>query len=318
MILVTASPILRCWSTMVSMDDSLKVFLKESHAKARCRKGGSCQQRLSVWPRFLGMLFFGLSMFSVCLGKEWKGIVPMQSTRSEVIRILGASPYFTADSARYSLADVDVHIAFSNETCGRVAKDTVLVIEIIPKTDMRLSDLHLDKAALETFDRLRSSGDFHGYFDKTEGWFVRTFKISVDRIAYVANSEDRKHCSEYYERYYQQFEEALSPSGHPIPLKLDEYGDLPFAEEKARLDAFTIQLKSSPDSSGYLIFYSGRDLTAVAAQARAKRAQDYLSSKIEAKRIIVIDGGRRQEFAIELFLRFTNDPAPRPHPDPNP
>src|SRR2546429_255984 len=59
----------------------------------------------------------------------------------------------------------------------------------------------------------------------------------------------------------------------PIPTKFDEYGNIKFNDEKARLDNYAIQLQNAPGSQGYIIAYG---TCAGEAQARADRAKDYL------------------------------------------
>jgi hypothetical protein len=72
--------------------------------------------------------------------------------------------------------------------------------------------------------------------------------------------------------------------------RFDEYGNLSFYDEKARLDNFAIQLRFEPTSSGYIIVYGtcGRE-----AEARTVRSKNYLVTKrrIDAGRLVTIDAG---------------------------
>lgn len=90
----------------------------------------------------------------------------------------------------------------------------------------------------------------------------------------------------------------------PKATKFDEYGNIRFNDEKARLDNFAIQLQTDPTAQGYIIAYGGRRGTrAGAAQARADRAKDYLVNTrgVDAGRIVTLDGGFREEFTVELY-----------------
>lgn len=54
-----------------------------------------------------------------------------------------------------------------------------------------------------------------------------------------------------------------SPSAQPIPApttsrKLDEYGNIPFEDEKPRLENMAIELRNDPAAKGYIIGYAGR------------------------------------------------------------
>jgi hypothetical protein len=267
--------------------------------------------------KFVGLALLSLSTSVLCHGKEWRGIMPMHSTREDVNRLLGVSPDFNKLRAEYSLDSEDVYIVFSNDEfnqeCARLLpKDTVLLIQVTPKTNLQLSDLLLDKAALRTFEPSSPPGiGYEGFIDDANGVVVRTFKGRVDQIAYVANFEDRKLCAEYYEN----IEGALKLMVEFLPRRFDEYANISFADERARLDNLAIQLQNEPESVGYLIFYAGRNVGRVAAKARAHRAKNYLATKRDMKRLVVIDGGRREAFAIELYIQSRDWPPPTPCPD---
>ena len=98
--------------------------------------------------------------------------------------------------------------------------------------------------------------------------------------------------------------------------KFDEYGNINRDDEKARLDNFAIQLQQEPDSQGYIIIYAGRRTRPGDAQKRASRARDYLVAMrgIDAKRIVTLDGGTREDLTVELWIVPTGAPAPTPRP----
>ncbi|HYJ88673.1 MAG TPA: hypothetical protein VEW46_21585 [Pyrinomonadaceae bacterium] len=87
----------------------------------------------------------------------------------------------------------------------------------------------------------------------------------------------------------------------PPARKFDEYGDIRFNDEKARLDNFAIQLQNDPGAQGYILAYGN---CAGAAQARADRAKDYLVNTrgIDAGRLVTIDGGCRADLTVELWI----------------
>ena len=89
-----------------------------------------------------------------------------------------------------------------------------------------------------------------------------------------------------------------------VSRKFDEYGDIRFNDEKARLDNYAIQLQNEPGATGYIVVYAARTGPAGQAQARADRAKDYLVNTrgIDAARIITIDGGCREELTVELWI----------------
>jgi hypothetical protein len=95
----------------------------------------------------------------------------------------------------------------------------------------------------------------------------------------------------------------------PVPVKFDEYGNIRFNDEKARLDNYAIQLQNQPGSAGTIIVYGS---CAGEAQQRGDRAKDYLVNTrgIEAGRITVIDGGCRSDLTVQLWIVPAGATAP--------
>ena len=94
-----------------------------------------------------------------------------------------------------------------------------------------------------------------------------------------------------------------------VPYKFDEYGNIKFNDEKARLDNYAIQLQNAPGSQGYIIAYG---TCAGEAQARADRAKDYLVNTrgIDAGRLTTVDGGCKSDLAVQLWLVPTGATPP--------
>jgi hypothetical protein len=92
-------------------------------------------------------------------------------------------------------------------------------------------------------------------------------------------------------------------------VKFDEYGNIKFNDEKARLDNYAIQLQNSPGSQGYILAYGS---CAGEAQARADRAKDYLVNTrgIDAGRLVTVDAGCRAELTVELWVVPTGATPP--------
>jgi hypothetical protein len=93
------------------------------------------------------------------------------------------------------------------------------------------------------------------------------------------------------------------------PRKFDEYGNIRFNDEKARLDNYAIQLQNEPGSTGTIIVYGS---CAGEAQQRGDRAKDYLVNTrgIEAGRITVVDGGCRSDLTVQLWIVPQGSTAP--------
>ena len=93
------------------------------------------------------------------------------------------------------------------------------------------------------------------------------------------------------------------------PTRFDEYGNIRFNDEKARLDNYAIQLQNQTGSQGYIVAYGTCEGQ---GQTRADRAKNYLVNTrgIEAGRIATLDGGCRADLAVELWIVPTGATAP--------
>jgi len=91
--------------------------------------------------------------------------------------------------------------------------------------------------------------------------------------------------------------------------RFDEYGDIKFNDEKARLDNYAIQLQNQPGAQGYIVAYGS---CAGEAQARADRAKDYLvnTRQIDSSRLVTVDGGCRSDLSVELWIVPTGATPP--------
>ena len=93
------------------------------------------------------------------------------------------------------------------------------------------------------------------------------------------------------------------------PIRFDEYGNIRFNDEKARLDNYAIQLQNDPQATGTIIVYG---TCAGEAQQRGDRAKDYLVNTrgIEAGRITVVDGGCAADLRVQLWIIPAGATAP--------
>lgn len=84
----------------------------------------------------------------------------------------------------------------------------------------------------------------------------------------------------------------------------DTYGDLPFSDEKTRLDNLSYYLKEQPNSDVWYYVFAGTDSCAGEARRRAIRAKSYLIERhgIQADRIKWADEGYREHLLFELWL----------------
>jgi len=99
--------------------------------------------------------------------------------------------------------------------------------------------------------------------------------------------------------------------------KFDEWGDLPFSNEKARLDNIAIQWHNEPSTIVYLIIFAGRTACVGEAKARGARAKNYLVGKrrVQARHVVVIDGGYKESVLTEVWFLPPNVSAPTVFPE---
>lgn len=101
--------------------------------------------------------------------KEWRGIVPLRSTRADVERLLG--PPESGSGSVYVTEGERVSVTYSGRLCDygwRVPPDTVISFFVHPKKPPKLSDLKLDE---KRYERRRSYHveTVHYYIDLEAG-----------------------------------------------------------------------------------------------------------------------------------------------------
>jgi hypothetical protein len=245
--------------------------------------------------------------------KEWRGIMPLRSTRADVERVLGAPT--NPGGSIYRTDNENVFIWYSGEPCKKgaalwdVPRDTVLSIAVYPRVELDIADVRLDEDKYKKEPNPHRQGIIY-YIDEGEGVRIETFEGNVRSITYTPAAKDT----------HLRCPGAPATSGNdeniPPPRKFDEYSDSPFSDEKARLDNLAIFLHQEPEMKGYIIAYAGRRSRAGEAQARAERAKKYVVNErgIERGRIVTIDGGHREDLEVELYALPLSVSAPIPTP----
>lgn len=108
----------------------------------------------------------------------------------------------------------------------------------------------------------------------------------------------------------------FTPPPPNLPRKFDEFPNLAFDDQKARLDNLAIQLANEPGSTGYVIVYAGRTSRAGQAQRLGERARGYLvrTRGVDPNRITVVDGGYREADEFEIWIVPQGAQTPQPSP----
>lgn len=93
---------------------------------------------------------------------------------------------------------------------------------------------------------------------------------------------------------------TFGPGG---PRKFDEWNDLVFSDEKARLDNISIVWREESRNIIYLVIYAGKTACVGEAKARGIRAKNHLiKRKVSADKIVWIDGGWKDEVTTEVWI----------------
>jgi len=266
-----------------------------------------------------------LTLVSVILGvapstqaQGWHGIKPLHSTRQDVERLVG--PPIKPNGITYDLKDARVNIVYSDGDCmngwpygWNVKPGTVLGITLYPQPRPRLAELSIDISKSKKF--IDPSGVTH-YNNDDDGVSVAvdTNNYEVKVIEYYPAANDvHLRCPETAAR------EREIASGESAMRSPDvSYSDSTPQRREIYLSHFADLLqKADPTVTIHIIGYAGLRATMGEAEARARLAQDYLVQKrdIDATRIVIIDGGYRDEPAVELFITRRDQPKPLASPN---
>jgi hypothetical protein len=89
-----------------------------------------------------------------------------------------------------------------------------------------------------------------------------------------------------------------------------------YDDQKARLDNLAIELQNDPTTTTYIFGYSGRTSPNGEADRLLARARDYLVSQrgIDGNRVILVNGGFREENCVEVWIVPQGAKSPQPSP----
>ena len=209
----------------------------------------------------------------VSYSKEWRGIIPLHSTRQDVIRILGPAEN---SGDVYNLSEAVVLISYSADTCEQggtwnVPRDTVQTISVSPKKVISTDELHLTLSDYEITPDRQLPGILY-YNNAKEGVHITTDRNIVRNIFYLpAANESHLRCKTVAAGLVAK--DGSTIESHNL---YDSYGKLPFSGEKQHLDLFGRRLRDFLGSRGYIVVHSGPWTSDRQALARGNRALTYL------------------------------------------
>ena len=148
------------------------------------------------WKILVSSIVLSLAS-TVTYAKEWRGIVPLHSTRADVERLLGRP---NAKYERYDIENEEAQIFYSKGRCLNgwdVPLDTVIEISVSFKQSRTLSDLKVDLSKYERFRDPEVTSHTY-YANGHEGLMYVVFESSgkengeVLQVYYEATIDDER------------------------------------------------------------------------------------------------------------------------------
>ena len=135
------------------------------------------------------------------VAEEWRGIVPLRSTREDVVRLFGECSS-RQSSCSFTLPNEEILIEFARDFCPEsVPPDTVLMIERQLQDGTSLSTLGLDKRRFKTFNPwYPGNTSYLAYFDEKSGLLLKAFRGEIFQINYIPAKDERATCARYYRK----------------------------------------------------------------------------------------------------------------------
>jgi PEGA domain-containing protein len=101
-----------------------------------------------------------------------------------------------------------------------------------------------------------------------------------------------------------------------VAREFDECINCTFDDQKARLDNLAVELQNDPSTRAYIIAYGGRMSPVGQVEKLMSRARDYIVTQrgIDASRLVVVNGGFREEDSVELWVVPSGAAAPQATP----
>lgn len=101
-----------------------------------------------------------------------------------------------------------------------------------------------------------------------------------------------------------------------VAREFDECNSCAFDDQKARLDNLAVELQNDPTTRAYIIAYGGRMSPLGQVEVLMSRAREYLIGQrgIDASRLVIVNGGFREEDSVELWMVPSGATPPRATP----
>ena len=249
-------------------------------------------------------LAFTMSLVFAQDSASWRRIIPLHSTRVQVERVLGA---LDTKCQCYSTQTESVHVEYATAPCKgvlagwNVPAETVLSLQIYPKTPILFSDM---KVAKEKLVKTVDDATFTHYGNGEKGLrYSVSWDGKLESIWYGPSVKDnRLRCAgfpptdggitayhPYYEFQYETVDDITS-----------------------RVGTFGILLVKDRTFKGYVIFYGTPDKKNEPIAKLMTTVKNYLIGElnVNSNALEVINGGYRDTPIVALFLIPREWPRP--------
>jgi len=111
-------------------------------------------------------------------------------------------------------------------------------------------------------------------------------------------------------------EVARTPKREIVGREFDTCRSCSYDDQKARLDNLAVELHNDPSTTTYVMAYGGRTSQVGQADRLLARAREYLVMQraVDASRIILINGGFREEDCVQVWIVPRGATPPQPSP----
>ncbi len=248
-------------------------------------------------------------------GQQWRGLQLLKSTCEDVKRALGVDRCEYPDTT-YRLIGENVAIRFQNCTCPTVCysesggwnvpRGTVLSIVRHLHNPIPITDFDVNSGKWTSIQT-----DFIGeiiYDNRDQGITVSAIDGGVVTITYLPPTDKFKHL-----RCSNCFSPNRKKNDIKSPLFIAYGENMTIDRAKYRLNEFALNLrKLGQRSKAYIMAYDACAGPMGKAKEHAVRVREYLLAQgIGSRRIVIIEGGRRESMLIELHGRKPNMPPPK-------
>jgi len=150
------------------------------------------------------LLLLAASEYAVA--KEWRGIIPLRSTRADVIGLFNQCSELR-EACSFTLENEKVYMLFSgglpddyDDCAKRLPAETVMFIDVELQSTPKIKSLNLDKKKFRTFNPAEPyKMDRKGYWNEIEGLLINTVRGEVIEVDYLPAAADLTACPGFYE-----------------------------------------------------------------------------------------------------------------------